>query len=74
MHRTAKNGPPKSAVPDRLLTVHEAAYILGFKVATIYQWISDRKIHYVKIGKKSVRIRLSVVQELMASSDRPALA
>ena len=35
----------------RLLTVDEAAAYLGLSKLTVYDWISQRKIEYVKIGR-----------------------
>lgn len=38
-------------VPKRLLTVSEAAAYLGLSKLTVYDWISQRRIEYVKIGR-----------------------
>ncbi len=35
----------------RLLTVKEASAYLGISVNTIYSWVSQKKIDYVKIGR-----------------------
>ena len=35
----------------RLLTVDETAAYLGISKLTVYDWISQRKIEYVKIGR-----------------------
>jgi excisionase family DNA binding protein len=35
---------------QRLLTIEEAAEILGIKVGTLYKWCCARKIVYKKIG------------------------
>jgi len=62
---------PTSAEPDRLLTVREAAHLLGLALATVYQWVYERRIPTVKLGR-SVRIRLSALEQLIADSERPA--
>jgi excisionase family DNA binding protein len=40
-----------------LLTVPEAAALLRLKVSTIRAWVCQRKIPYVKLGGRLVRIR-----------------
>jgi len=35
-----------------LLNINEAAERLGITRGTLYHWISDEKINYVKIGKR----------------------
>jgi excisionase family DNA binding protein len=35
----------------RLLTVEETAAYLGISKLTVYDWVSQRKIEYVKIGR-----------------------
>ncbi len=35
----------------RLLTVKEASEYLGIKVNTLYSWVSQKKIDYVKMGR-----------------------
>ena len=35
----------------RLLTVNEASEYLGIKVNTLYSWVSQKKIDYVKMGR-----------------------
>ena len=44
---------------DELLTVIQAAAILGIRPWTLRHWISDRKIDVVKYGNGIVRIRRS---------------
>lgn len=57
---------------DRLLNVEEAAAVLGLKPSTLYTWASERRICTVKIGR-ALRIKLSVVEQLIADCERPAL-
>ncbi len=35
----------------RLLSVKEASEYLGIKVNTLYSWVSQKKIDYVKMGR-----------------------
>lgn len=58
---------------DRLLDVREAAAMLGLKPATLYQWAYERRIPVVKLFGRSLRFRLSIIQKLIASFERPAM-
>ena len=35
----------------RLITIKEASEYLGISVNTLYSWVSQKKIDYVKIGR-----------------------
>jgi excisionase family DNA binding protein len=37
--------------PKRLLTVQEAAQMLAVSVSTLYGWVWQRRIPFVKIGR-----------------------
>jgi len=52
---------------DELLTVVQAAAILGIRPWTLRHWISDRKIDVVKYGNGIVRIRQSVLDRYVTS-------
>lgn len=39
----------------RLLTIEEASEYLGISKKTLYKWVHERKIPYVKIGRKCLR-------------------
>jgi excisionase family DNA binding protein len=52
---------------DELLTVVQAASVLGIRPWTLRHWISDRKIDVVKYGNGSVRIKRSVLDRFVAS-------
>ena len=52
---------------DELLTVIQAAAILGIRPWTLRHWISDRKIDVVKYGNGLVRIRRSVLRTLCSA-------
>ena len=51
---------------DELLTVGEAAALLGIRPWTLRHWICDRKIDVVKYGNGAVRIRRSVIDRYVA--------
>jgi len=57
--------PPTDAT---LLTVAETAAILRLSVSCIRAWILERRIPYIKIHNKAVRIRRSDVDALIARS------
>jgi len=35
----------------KLLNVQEAADYLGLKVSTLYEWVSEKRIPYIKAGR-----------------------
>ncbi len=37
---------------EKLLNVNQLAEILGLKKITIYEWVSDKRIPFVKLGKR----------------------
>jgi excisionase family DNA binding protein len=41
----------KTPATKRLLTIPEAAEYLGLSKLTLYEWVSQRKIEYVKVGR-----------------------
>jgi excisionase family DNA binding protein len=56
-----------------VITIPEAARVLGLKEATIRAWILRRKISYCKIGSKSVRIPTSEIDRILQENVVPAL-
>jgi len=61
---------------EQLLDVHEAATMLSVKPSTLYQWAYQRRIPVVKLFGRhgALRFRLSVIEKLIATSERPALS
>lgn len=57
---------------DRLLTVDEAATMLGLKPSTLYQWAYQRRIPIVKVGR-ALRFKLSELRATISAGERPAL-
>ncbi len=48
----------------RFITTKELAEQLGIKMPTVYAWVSQRKIRYVKVGRL-VKFRPEDVDELL---------
>jgi excisionase family DNA binding protein len=63
----------KDANEDRLLDVREASEMLAVKPSTLYQWAYQRRVPTVKLFGRALRFRLSVIQQMMKSFDRPAV-
>jgi excisionase family DNA binding protein len=51
---------------DELLTVVQAASVLGIRPWTLRHWIADQKIEVVKYGNGSVRLKRSVLDRFVA--------
>ena len=56
----------------RLLTIPEAAERLALSPKTLRFWIWTRKIEFVKVGGRSVRLREEVVDRLIQQGTIPA--
>jgi excisionase family DNA binding protein len=41
----------ETAIPLRLMTVGEAARFLAVSVSTLYGWVHQRRISFVKVGR-----------------------
>jgi excisionase family DNA binding protein len=57
---------------DRLLTVNEAAELLGVQPRTLYKWAYAHRIPVVKLGRLT-RIRLSALMSLIDAGEQPML-
>ena len=42
---------------EKLLTVREAAEILGIKEETLHLWASQRRIPHYRLGRKAIRFK-----------------
>ena len=51
---------------DRLLSCEELAQYLGISVWTIYQWINQRRVPYIKLGRL-VKFRKVEIESWLAS-------
>jgi len=59
-------------VPDKLLTVAQAAERLGVRVSTIYAWAYERRIPAVKLFGRALRFKESDIDKLIRQHERPA--
>jgi excisionase family DNA binding protein len=60
--------PPSVSPHATLLTVAETAAILRLSVSAIRSWVLHRRIPFVKIHNKAVRIRRADVDALIQKS------
>jgi len=49
---------------NNLLNINQAAEILNLKVPTIYRWVHERKIPFVKMGNK-LRFKQNEITEFI---------
>lgn len=61
-----------SSAPERLLTVSEAAEVLGVQPRTLYKWAYARRLPVVKLGRLT-RFRLSALMKLIDAAEHPLL-
>lgn len=54
---------------EPLMTVREAAEALALKPNTVYDWVYKKKISYVIVGTRAVRIQRKVVEALLADGE-----
>ena len=55
-----------------LMSIDDAAKYLGLQPSTLRRWIYERKISYVKLGRR-VLFRKEVIEQLVHASEKPAL-
>ena len=59
---------------EQLITLEELSKILGVKKATLYAWVSKKKIPFIKLSARLVRFRESEIQDwLSQKSSSPVL-
>jgi excisionase family DNA binding protein len=51
---------------SKLLTAKQSAILLGLSEETIRRWIQTRRIRYVKVGAKAIRIPEDEIQRIIA--------
>ena len=56
-----------------LIGIDDGARYLGLQPSTLRRWVYERRIPYVKLGRR-VLFRKEVLDELVKSSERPAIA
>ncbi len=57
---------------DKLLNVSQLADILGLKKITIYEWVRNNKIPFIKLGKR-VLFHPSDVEEFIKTNRKEAV-
>lgn len=53
----------------QLLNIRQAAQLLAVSVSTLYSWVSQRRIPFVKVGR-SVRFDLNEMEEFIQLNRR----
>ena len=56
-----------------LLRIEQAADFLNVKPSTIRAWLLRRKLPFVRVGKRSVRIPREALEQLVSANYVPAL-
>lgn len=56
---------------QRLLTVQDAAQLLAVSVSTVYGWVWQRKIPFVKVGR-ALRFDLTDLEEFIEANRTPS--
>lgn len=54
-----------------LMNIDEAAQCLRLQPSTLRRWVYERRISYVKLGRR-VLFRKDVLDDLIKNSERPA--
>jgi excisionase family DNA binding protein len=57
----------QAAYPERLVNVREAAAILCVSASTLYGWVWQRRIPFVKVGR-AVRFRVADLEKLISAN------
>lgn len=57
---------------EPLITIAEAARLLGLNEQTLYGWIHEGKFEGLKLGNKSVRVRPEAVRAFLDAAQKEA--
>jgi excisionase family DNA binding protein len=63
----------KGLFVEKLLTVPEAAGRLRLQPSTVRKWLFERRLGYVRVGRRAVRIREADIEKLLRDNYTPAL-
>lgn len=58
---------------SQMLTVKEAADLLGLRPSTLRKWIFARRLDVVRVGSRAVRIRRATLEALIRRGERRAV-
>lgn len=56
-----------------LLSIREAASVLGLRVSTLRRWVFARKIDFVRVGARAIRFRRNSLERLIRQGEHRAL-
>jgi len=55
----------------RLLNINEASEYLGIKKNSLYCWVSQKRIPYVKMGRKTMFDKISIERFIEENTIKP---
>jgi len=55
-----------------MLTIREAAQRLGIRESTVRAWTSQRRLGFVRVGRRAIRIPLSEIEKVIQRGFVPA--
>ncbi len=57
---------------SKLLSIREAAELLGLKVSTLHDWTSKRKINHVRVGRL-VKFERETIEKFIRANRVPSV-
>jgi hypothetical protein len=69
---TKKPKKEKVTAPAEMLSLAQAAPRLGLKISTMRSWVLLRKISYIKLSPRCIRISAVELEKLIAARTIPA--
>ncbi len=67
-----KTADKVNKMQKRLITIKEASEYLGISVNTLYSWVSQKKIDYVKIGRLT-KFDLKIIDKFIENNSVEAV-
>ena len=67
-----KTADKVNKMQKRLITIKEASEYLGISVNTLYSWVSQKKIDYVKIGRL-IKFDLKIIDKFIENNSVEAV-
>lgn len=56
-----------------LLNIEEASAITGFSAGTLYHWVSQGRVPFVRLSKRCIRFRLSDLEAWLTKKTVPSV-